>query len=73
MDAELGLVLTLYGGREEEANPQESRKAGFVCQETGRSYNRILTARLRPIQRRSTPRTEAAEYRFDWRKLIRVP
>ena len=42
MDAELGLVLTLYGGREEEANPQESRKAGFVCQETGRSYNQDL-------------------------------
>jgi hypothetical protein len=37
MDAELGLLVARFRAREEEADPQERRKAGFVCQETGRS------------------------------------
>jgi hypothetical protein len=37
MDAELGLLVARYPAREEEADHQERRRAGFLRQETDRS------------------------------------
>jgi hypothetical protein len=37
MDAELGLLVARYRAREEEADHQERRRAGFLRQETDRS------------------------------------
>ena len=68
MDAELGLVVAWYGGREEETDPQRRRRAGFLRQETGGSPCTTGSGppRLRPwhasIMRRSTWHTEPTEY-----------
>ena len=35
MDAELGLLVARYRAREEEADPQERRRPGFLRQKTG--------------------------------------
>jgi hypothetical protein len=48
LDAELGLLVARYRAREEEADPQERRRAGFLRQKTG-ACSAIGHGRLHPL------------------------